>query len=77
MAESPAFPERLHVSVLVLELFARLEATMTEWLDWTEDVVRKWDSCASSPARRRWAVTYLRDLADEIERRRAQTPRPR
>jgi DNA-binding PadR family transcriptional regulator len=67
MAEKPAFPERIHVSVLIVDLFARLERTMTEWLDWADEVIEDWDSCDTSPERRRWASDYLLDLADRAE----------
>ena len=75
LTEGPPYPNRIHQSVLVMDLVLRITTAVAEWADLTEQRVDDWPDLKPDDAMRAAAMDLVSELRTRAAHRRA-TRRP-
>jgi hypothetical protein len=62
MTQGPPYPDRIHQSVLIMDLVLRVNEAVIEWADLTEDSVRGWPDLKPDEAMRAAAMDLVHEL---------------
>jgi hypothetical protein len=82
LTDGPPYPDRIHQSVLVMDLVLRITTAVTEWADVTEQRVESWPDLSPDDAMRAAAMDLVRQLhgrataiaARPVDRQRPSSP---
>lgn len=82
LSAGPPYPDRIHQSVLVMDLVLRITTAVTEWADVTEQRVESWPDLSPDDAMRAAAMDLVRQLhgrataiaARPVDRQRPSSP---
>jgi len=62
LTEGPPYPNRIHQSVVIMDLVLRITAAVIEWADLTEQRVDRWPGLNPDDAMRGAAIDLVREL---------------
>jgi hypothetical protein len=62
MTDGPLYPDRIHQSVLVMDLVLRITSAVGEWADTTEQRVAGWPDLTPDDTMRAAAIDLVREL---------------